>query len=76
MSEKRRYVIWSHEHVAWWKPNRSGYTPVLEDAGRYTMEEAADITFGVIPVGSDIAMLALYAKHYKGCNECTKRASL
>lgn len=34
------YVIWSHEHHQWWKPNAMGYTPDLALAGRYTREKA------------------------------------
>ncbi len=35
-----RYVIWSHEHVAWWRPDNLGYTTNLAEAGRYTAVEA------------------------------------
>lgn len=34
------YLVWSHEHSAWWRPARAGYTTFLEAAGRYTREEA------------------------------------
>jgi hypothetical protein len=37
------YVIWSFEHKAWWAPNRYGYTRLLQEAGRYTKEQAEDI---------------------------------
>lgn len=42
------YVIWSHEHDQWWRPDSMGYTPNLHEAGRYTREEA------YIPVLNDI----------------------
>jgi hypothetical protein len=29
------FVIWSNEHRAWWRPTESGYTTVIEEAGRY-----------------------------------------
>lgn len=32
--------IWSDEHRAWWRPNRSGYTTIIEAAGVYTFEDA------------------------------------
>lgn len=34
------YLIWSNEHAAWWRPNASGYTAYIEDAGRYSREKA------------------------------------
>jgi hypothetical protein len=37
------YLVWSHEHGAWWRPNRAGYTTSLEAAGRYTRDEAIRI---------------------------------
>lgn len=38
-----RYLIWSNEHRAWWRPNRCGYTIYLEAAGRYPRDEAVAI---------------------------------
>ena len=38
-----RYVIWSFDHQAWWRPNRQGYTTKLAEAGRYSAEEAGQI---------------------------------
>lgn len=40
----QRFLIWSHEHHAWWAPHRHGYTFSREDAGRYSQEEA----FGIV----------------------------
>jgi hypothetical protein len=37
------YVIWSFEHAAWWRPGGYGYTPHLEEAGRFTGDQAAAI---------------------------------
>ena len=51
------FVIWSWEHLAWWTPNRCGYTEDLTLAGRYTFDEAADITVGHIPAGEEIAVV-------------------
>ncbi len=44
MSE--RFVIWSNEHRAWWRPASMGYTPELEAAGRYTLTDAIKICNG------------------------------
>ena len=37
------YLIWSHEHGAWWGPHSRGYTYNIAQAGRYTREEAMAI---------------------------------
>ena len=37
------YVIWSFEHDAWWRPDGYGYTPRLDEAGRYDERTARDI---------------------------------
>jgi hypothetical protein len=37
------YVIWSNEHEAWWAPAERGYTPILEEAGRYDLAAARRI---------------------------------
>jgi hypothetical protein len=34
------YLIWSNQHGMWWRPRRSGYTQIIEEAGRYAAEEA------------------------------------
>lgn len=51
-----RYLIWSHEHNAWWGPNQSGYTTDVEQAGRYSFDEAAEITMDVLPPGVEVAV--------------------
>lgn len=43
-----KYLIWSYEHDAWWRPFDSGYTDLTEKAGRYTANEAALIVFSSI----------------------------
>ena len=50
------YVIWSFRHNQWWQGSQSGYSPHLESAGRYTTEEAADITIGGGLPGANIAI--------------------
>lgn len=35
-----KYLIWSIEHKAWWRPNSFGYTRTLSEAGRYEEEKA------------------------------------
>lgn len=38
-----KYLIWSNEHAMWWRPWQSGYTQVIEEAGRYDRTEAERI---------------------------------
>jgi hypothetical protein len=44
------FLIWSNQHAMWWRPARRGYTPVIEEAGRYPRAAAekivADATLG------------------------------
>jgi hypothetical protein len=37
------FLVWSEEHGAWWRPGRSGYTQSIREAGRYSLDEAAEI---------------------------------
>jgi len=39
----RIWLIWSHEHNAWWRPNSAGYTRHIESAGSYTKAKASEI---------------------------------
>ncbi len=38
-----KWLIWSMEHNAWWKPAGVGYTESRADAGRYSYEDALQI---------------------------------
>lgn len=38
-----RYLIWSNQHGAWWGPDRRGYTLMVEEAGRYPLDQARAI---------------------------------
>lgn len=40
---KARWLIWSREHTAFWRPLRIGYTVNLDEAGRYDTIEAQGI---------------------------------
>lgn len=37
------FLVWSHEHEAWWKPGRWGYTGRRAEAGRFTEAAASGI---------------------------------
>ena len=41
-----RFLIWSNEHGAWWRPGSAGYTIHAEAAGRYSHAEALAISAG------------------------------
>jgi hypothetical protein len=43
MVEVPEWLVWSHQHGAWWGPRRIGYTHDLAKAGRYTAMDAAGI---------------------------------
>lgn len=38
------WLVWSNEHAAWWGPNRCHYYTDVSAAGRYTLEEAMEIS--------------------------------
>ena len=38
-----KYLIWSIEHNAWWKPREWGYTRLKEEAGIYSKNKALEI---------------------------------
>lgn len=37
------YLIWSNEHLGWWKPGEWGYTTATHKAGRYSKARAEQI---------------------------------
>lgn len=43
-----KYLIWSNEHSAWWKPAGRGYTLKMAEAGTYSEAEAVDICRGAM----------------------------
>jgi hypothetical protein len=38
-----KWLIWSNEHRAYWRPNMAGYTTFAKAAGRYTYTQAIEI---------------------------------
>lgn len=41
--DAKDFLIWSIEHGSWWRSNHEGYTTDVQQAGRYTFDEAIDI---------------------------------
>lgn len=37
------WLVWSHEHNGFWAPGRWGYTRFIEQAGRFSRDEAEAI---------------------------------
>lgn len=59
-----KYLIWSHEHRAWWAPGHMGYTLEISKAGRYGYETAMRICFDAneyLPEGAEPNEVALLA---------------
>lgn len=56
-----RWLIWSIEHKAWWRPAHAGYTELKSDAGSYSYEEALDIVKGANINNNDIPNEAMIA---------------
>lgn len=42
----QKYLVWSNEHNAWWRPDYCGYTNHIQAAGRYSREVAVKICTG------------------------------
>ncbi len=38
-----KYLIFSNQKRMWWRANRLGYTDIVDEAGRYTRDEAEAI---------------------------------
>ena len=38
------YVVWSHEHYAWWRPKSAGYVTDIRGAGVYSRKDALQIS--------------------------------
>lgn len=56
-----KFLIWSWEHNMWWRPNHAGYTELVEEAGRYSLAEAAEITVPHYPPGEEVAVIEEWA---------------
>ncbi len=38
-----KYLIWSNQQRMWWRPASRGYTSIVDEAGRYELDEAVAI---------------------------------
>jgi hypothetical protein len=48
-----KWLIWSNEHSAYWRPNSAGYTTFASAAGRYSQDEAIEICRNARSHGGD-----------------------
>lgn len=48
------YLIWSHEHSAWWCAGGHGYTNDVKRAGRFHREEALAVCRQAIPGSREV----------------------
>lgn len=72
-----KYLVWSNEHTAWWRPNHEGYCYAINEAGRYDRDEALAICRGAnfgftheenpneIPVLEADALITMQARRRK-----------
>lgn len=37
------YLVWSREYGMWWKSSKWGYTPDVDKAGKFSLEDATEI---------------------------------
>jgi hypothetical protein len=44
-----KYLIWSTERGAWWRPAERGYTRDILEAGRYSRVEAIELCRRALP---------------------------
>lgn len=52
------YLVWSNEHIGWWRPGSRGYTRGLDLAGRYSRDEALHICRAAIPQAAHIGVIS------------------
>lgn len=52
------YLIWSNEHLGWWKPGKNGYTRDLSKAGHYSYHQAIEICRAAIMTAPHLGMIA------------------
>lgn len=55
------YVVWSMEHQGWWPRSRRGYVETLDQAGRFSETEAAEIVAHANIVKCHEAMIPIEA---------------
>ena len=57
------FLIWSNQHGMWWRAGKRGYTPYIEEAGRYPQVLAEKI---VSAATLDGALTHLRTDHVTG----------
>ena len=52
------YLVWSNEHVGWWKPGGWGYGCGLNQAGRFTRAQAIAICRDALPTAGRLGVIS------------------
>ena len=52
------YLVWSNEHVGWWKPGGWGYGRGLNQAGRFTRAQAIAICRDALPTAGRLGVIS------------------
>lgn len=68
------FIVWSNEHRAFWRPHRCGYTTHIEDAGRYSEEEAIAICRGWNYRSGSVTQSGVAPEIYMPAPEALERA--
>ena len=81
--DQMRYLIFSRKHTTgiamWWRPNAAGYTNNLDDAGRYSKEDAESHCSGMHGDAMPVAELEAYrlsARRIVDLGDANNRATL
>jgi hypothetical protein len=49
----KTYLVWSNEHRVWWGIGQWGFVQDLDEAHRYSRDEAVEVCLGTMPARHD-----------------------
>jgi hypothetical protein len=58
MADDDTYLVWSNEHMGWWRPGSRGYSRGLRHAGHFSRDQALDICRKAIPSAAHIGYVS------------------
>jgi len=68
------YLVWSNEHRAWWQAGGYGYSFGLNQAGRFTRDQALAICRKAIPTAAHLGAIAEIPVRLSDVNEFLDKA--